>query len=111
MTAATPNLPLVQATHDAVEAADNSQQLQLITAILQAQAIAQAVQPQQPHACQHPHKQPASVGKWVGISCAVCVGSIGLALGFIAVAIAAVCGTTCLLVLRSMWRQYMGEKG
>ncbi|GGT85736.1 hypothetical protein [Streptomyces coeruleorubidus] len=110
MTAPTPNLPLVQATHDAVEAADNSQQLQIINAILQAQAIAQAIQPQQPHTCQHQHKQPANVGKWIGISCAVCVGSIGLALGFLAVAIAAVCGTTCLLVLRSMWRQYMGEK-
>jgi hypothetical protein len=99
----------VRAAQDAIEAADNSQQLQLITAILQAQTIAQAVQPQQ-HACQHAHKEAANVGKWIGIACAVCVGSIGLALGFLAVAIAAVCGTGCLLVLRSMWRQYMGEK-
>lgn len=109
MSAPTPNLPLAQAAHDAVEAADNSQQLQLITAFLQAQGIAQAVQPQQ-HACQHPHKEPAQVGKWIGIGCAVCIGSIGLALGFLAVAIAAVCGTGCLIVLRSMWRQYMNEK-
>lgn len=110
MTAPTPNLPLKQAAADVVEAADNSQQLQLITAILQAQAIAQAVQPQQAHACQHRHKEPANVGKWIAIGCAVCVGSIGLALGALAVAIAAVCGTACLIVLRSMWRQYMGEK-
>jgi hypothetical protein len=109
MTAPTPNLPSVQAAQDAVEAADNSQQLQLITAILQAQAIAQAVQPQQP-ACQHQRKESANVGKWIAIGCAVCVGSIGLALGALAVAIAAVCGTGCLIVLRSMWRQYVGEK-
>jgi hypothetical protein len=109
MTAPTPNLPSVQAAQDAVEAADNSQQLQLITAILQAQAIAQAVQPQQP-ACQHQRTESANVGKWIAIGCAVCVGSIGLALGALAVAIAAVCGTGCLIVLRSMWRQYVGEK-
>lgn len=110
MTAPIPSLPVEQATRAAVEAADNSQQLQIITAILQAQAVVQAMQPQQAHTCQHQHKEPANVGKWVAIACAVCVGSIGLALGALAVAIAAVCGTACLIVLRSMWRQYMGEK-
>lgn len=101
--------PIAQAAQAAVEASDNTRNLELITAILQAQAIAQAVQPQ-PHTCQHAHKEPANVGKWIGIACAVCIGSIGLALGFLAVAIAATCGTACLLVLRSMWRQYMTEK-
>lgn len=101
--------PLEKATHDAVEAADNAEQLRLIAAVLQAQQLLTAQQqPQQ--TCQHHHRAPVSPAKWVAIGCAVCVGSIGLALGFLAVAIAAVCSTGCLIVLRSMWREYQKNR-
>lgn len=91
------------------EASKDSQQLELMKAALMGQAIAQAMQPQQP-ACQHAHKEPVNVGKWIGLALAVGVGSVGLALGFLAVAIAAPCATACLLVLRSMWRDYQKNR-
>ncbi|MFF4823152.1 hypothetical protein ACFY20_08955 [Streptomyces sp. NPDC001312] len=94
---------LQKALSAAGEAADDARQLELVKAVLTAQTIAQAMQPQQP-ACQHAHKEPANVGKWLGIGFAVCVGSVGLAVGFLAVAIAAPCATVCLLILRRIWQ-------
>ncbi|MER5507184.1 hypothetical protein ABT052_17865 [Streptomyces sp. NPDC002766] len=104
------NEELSKALSAAQEASKDSQQLELMKAVLMGQAIAQAMQPQQQPACQHPQREPVNVGKWLGIGLAVCVGSVGLALGFLAVAIAAPCATACLLVLRSMWRDYQREK-
>ncbi|MFJ6561875.1 hypothetical protein ACIQMV_18840 [Streptomyces sp. NPDC091412] len=98
---------LEKAARDAVEAADNTRQIELIAAVLQAQ---QLLNQQQPQACQHPHKEPANVGKWVGLGFAVCAGSIGLAVGFLAIAIAAPCATICVLILRSLWRDYLKHR-
>ncbi|MFF4360849.1 hypothetical protein [Streptomyces sp. NPDC001604] len=91
------------------EASKDSKQLEIAQAVLIGQAIAQAMQPQQPAACQHQHREPVNVGKWIGLALAVGVGSIGLALGFLAVAIAAPCATACLIILRSMWRDYLNN--
>ncbi|MFH9977925.1 hypothetical protein ACH4ND_01430 [Streptomyces sp. NPDC017179] len=99
---------LEKAARDAVEAADNTRQIELIAAVLQAQQLLNT-QPQQP-ACQHPHKEPANVGKWIGLGFAVCAGSIGLAVGFLAIAIAAPCATICVLILRSVWRDYLKHR-
>lgn len=95
------------AVRAAVEAADNSQQLQIITAFLQAQAITQSLQ--QP--CQHQQpRQQFSATKWIVIGGVGCVCAIAFALASIAIAIGAVCATGCLIVLRSMWRQRMNDK-
>lgn len=92
----------------AKEAAVNTAAVQIALAAVELAKTAQQ-QPQQQPACQHQHKEPVNVGQWIGLALAVCVGSVGLALGFLAVAIAAPCATACLLVLRSMWRDY--QKG
>lgn len=109
--------PLAQAKLAAIEAADNSQQLHLITAILQAQTVAQAVQPQQPHTCQHHTPQQFDAKKWwtigglvIVVGCVACALAMAFAVAMTAVAIGGTCATGCLIVLRSMWRQYMGEK-
>lgn len=96
-----------KAAREAVDAAHNSEQLALITAVLKAQQIAQLTQ-QQP--CQHqvPKASP-SVGKWAAIAVAGSVCAISLALSAIAVAVGAVAVTCCLIVLKSMWRDH--QKG
>ncbi|MEW2083493.1 hypothetical protein [Streptomyces sp. NPDC005283] len=95
-----------KAAREAVDAAHNSEQLALIKAVLQAQQLTQ--QMQQP--CQHqaPKASP-NVGKWAAIAVAGSVCAISLALSAIAVAIGAVAVTCCLIVLRSMWRDF--QKG
>lgn len=95
-----------KAARDAVEAAANSEQLALITAVLKAQQLTQ----HQPNQCQHqaPKASP-SVGKWAAVAAAGSVCAISLALSAIAVAVGAVAVTCCLIVLRSMWRDF--QKG
>lgn len=93
-----------KAAREAVDAAANTEQLKLIAAVLQVQQLTQTAQ--QP-ACQHqaPKSSP-NVGKWAAIAVAGSVAAISLALSAIAVAIGAVAVTCCLIVLRSMWRDY-----
>ncbi|NGO43775.1 hypothetical protein [Streptomyces ureilyticus] len=96
-----------RAAKAAVEAADNSENLKLITAALQAQ---QLLNTQQQPQCQHPvPKSSPNVGKWVAVAVAGSVAAISLALSAIAVAIGAVAVTCCLLVLRGLYRDY--QKG
>lgn len=100
---------LANAVRDAVEAASNSRQLEMATALLQAQQMMQAAQ--QP--CQHHHAAPArdfNAKKWIVIGGVGCVCALAFALASIAIAIGATCATACLLVLRSMWRQYVSDK-
>lgn len=105
---------IAQAARDATAAADNSQQLQLIAAVLQAQQLVNA----QPQACQHAvPKEEFNAKKWLTIGglaavggCVACFLAMAFAVAATAVAIGGVCATGCLLVLRSMWRQYMSEK-
>lgn len=96
---------LEKAEAAAREAGANTDVVRIVAAVL---ATQQAMQKQtQAQQCQHDHpKQGRSAGEWLGIGCAVCVGSIGLALGFIAVAIAACCATGCFVILRSIWADY-----
>jgi len=102
------NEELSKALEAAAAASKDSDQLEMMRAALlgqaMGQAIAQGMQAQQPQGCQHQHKESVNVGKWLAIAAAVCVGGLGIAVGFLAVAIAAPCATVCLLVLRSVWR-------
>lgn len=105
---------LEKAARDAVEAADNTQMVQQIAAILAAQQLLNAQQPQQPapaHTCQHEHRrQGRSAGEWLGIACAVCVGGVGIAFASLALAILGGVAAIVVLVLRDMWRD-MQRKG
>jgi hypothetical protein len=92
---------IAKAARDAVEAADNSQQLALIVAALQAQQIVKAVQPQP---CQHQApKQEFNATKWLVIGGTAATVGIALAVSAVAVAISAVALTFCLLIVRSVW--------
>lgn len=65
----------------------------------------QAQQPSPQQVCQHDHHKPRrSTGEWVGIACAVCVGSIGLAFASLALAILGGAAAIVVLVLRDLWR-------
>ncbi|MGW5215133.1 hypothetical protein ACWEQO_29075 [Streptomyces sp. NPDC004051] len=92
---------LEKAARDAAEAADNSEMVRQIAAILAAQQLLNQQQPQQP-ACQH--QQGRSAGEWLGIGAAICVGGVGLAFASIAIAIGALSVAVLALVLRSIWQ-------
>ncbi|MGW3416479.1 hypothetical protein [Streptomyces phaeochromogenes] len=85
------------------EAAVNTAAVQIALAAVELAKAAQQ-QPAQQHACEHQQKQGRSTGEWLGIACAVCVGSVGLAFASLAIAIAACCATGCFLILRSIWQ-------
>ncbi|MEV0183827.1 hypothetical protein AB0I54_31765 [Streptomyces sp. NPDC050625] len=99
---------LEKAEAAAREAAENTDVARIVAAVLAAQQAVQQ-QPSQQQVCQHQHKPGRSAGEWLAIGCAVCVGGIGLALGFLAVAIAACCATGCFVILRQIWRD--AQKG
>jgi hypothetical protein len=97
--------PLEKAARDAVEAADNTELARQIAAILAAQQLLNHQQP----ATAPPARQPFEAKKWVVIGgVVVSVGLVG-ALFAVAIAIGATCATACLLILRSMWRDF--QKG
>ncbi|MBM7091050.1 hypothetical protein JTP67_21400 [Streptomyces sp. S12] len=93
---------LEKAAADAVAAADNTRQVELIAAVLAAQQLLNQQQPQAP-ACQHQQRPGRSAGEWLGIGAAVCVGGVGLALASIAIAVGAMTVAILALVLRSIW--------
>lgn len=95
---------LEKAAREAVDAAANSEQLALIKAVLQAQQLTQ-----QPAAPAPVQQSPGSAGKWIGIGIGGSVFLLTVAVSAVAVAISAVALTICVLVLRSMWRDY--QKG
>ncbi|MGW2896826.1 hypothetical protein ACWDAO_19970 [Streptomyces sp. NPDC001212] len=93
---------LEKASRDAVEAADNSEMVRQIAAILAAQQLlAQQQTPPTPAA-----RPEFSATKWLVIGGVVV--SVGLAASLFAVAIAigAVCATACLLILRGLWADF-----
>lgn len=101
------NEDIQKAARDAIEAADNTDQLKLIVAVLQAQQLLNAQQQPQ---CQHPApKSSPNVGKWAAIAVAGSVAAISLALSAIAVAVGAIAVTCCLIVLRGLWADF--QKG
>jgi len=96
---------LEKAARDAVDAAHNSEQLALIQAVLVAQQLTQQ------QACQHPPApaQSPNTGKWIALGVCAPFLAVSLAISVMAAGITAVCLTACLLVLRSMWRDF--ERG
>jgi len=100
------NDALSKAARDAVEAADQAEQLKLIAALVQAQQLLAAQQP----ACQHPApRREFDTKKWVTIGGLVVAGGLTASLFAIAAAIGAVSVAILALVLRSMWADY--QKG
>ncbi|MFD7793615.1 hypothetical protein [Streptomyces sp. NPDC059759] len=90
-----------KAARDAVEASDNTEQLRLITAMLQAQQLTQ------PQPCQH--QAPAksrdfNYGKWLAIGAIAVAIAVCVALAAVAIAVAIACATVCLLIVWSVWR-------
>jgi hypothetical protein len=98
--------PLAKAAQDAVAAADNTELVRTIAAVLAAQQIAQ-----QPAAQQPAPRPEFDARKWLtigglvvaggGVACFLALAAAILAVG---VAIGGTCATACLLILRSMWR-------
>jgi uncharacterized membrane protein len=93
---------LEKAARDAVEAADNAEMVRQIAAILAAQQLLAQQQPQQPAPVV---RQEFDAKKWMVIGGVVVSAGLVASLFAIALAIGAVCATTCLLVLRSVWTQ------
>ncbi|CAL9301137.1 hypothetical protein [Streptomyces sp. SudanB91_2054] len=94
----------------AAEASEDSRQLELMQALV----IAQAMQ-SQPHTCQHDHPQPKpfDARKWATIGglaavggCVACVLALAFAMAMVAIAIAACAATGSFLILRALWRDY-----
>jgi hypothetical protein len=89
------------------EASTDTAAVQLAFAAMELAKLAtqqQAQQPSQQHACEHQHKQGRSAGEWLAISCAICIGGVGIAFASIAIAIGGISVAILALVLRSMWR-------
>ena len=94
---------LERAARDAVEAADNTRQVELIAAVLQAQQLLNAQQPPAPAPL--PARRPVGLYVAAGIGGTIAVSFLAMAAALLAVAVAvgAIATTVCLLVLRSMW--------
>ncbi|MGW1669030.1 hypothetical protein [Streptomyces sp. NPDC002324] len=91
----------------AVRAAEtDTAAVQLAMAAMELAKLATQQQAQAPaQQCQHDHQRTGrSAGEWIGIACAVCVGSIGLAFASLALAILGGVAAIVVLVLRDMWR-------
>ncbi|MDX2538603.1 hypothetical protein [Streptomyces scabiei] len=96
----------------AVRAAEtDTAAVQLAMAAMELAKLATQQQAQTPaQQCQHDHGTARrSTGEWVGIACAVCVGSIGLAFASLALAILGGVAAIVVLVLRDMWQS--SQKG
>lgn len=95
-----------KAARDAVEAADNTELVRTIAAILAVQKVTEAQTP-----APRPTPREFDARKWLvigglgiagaGVACFLAMAAAVLA---IAIAVGACCATACLLVLRSMWR-------
>jgi hypothetical protein len=98
------NEPIQKAARDAIEAADNTELIRTIAAVLAAQQLAQAQQPQS--AAPAPVQRPYGAYVALGIGGAVALSFLAMAAALLAVAVAvgAVATTVCVLVLRSVWQ-------
>lgn len=90
----------------AVRAAEtDTAAVQLAMAAMELAKVAQQNQVQPAaHSCQHDHRQRRSAGEWIGIACAVCAASVGIAFASLALAILGGVAAIVVLVLRDMWR-------
>ncbi|MFD9111610.1 hypothetical protein [Streptomyces bottropensis] len=102
----------VERAEQAVRAAEiDTVAVQLALAAVDLAKAAAAQQQAPAQQCQHDqHKTRRSTGEWIGIACAVCVGSVGLAFASIALAILGGVAAIVVIVLRDMWRD-MQRKG
>ncbi|MFI0533563.1 hypothetical protein ACH3XX_26415 [Streptomyces scabiei] len=99
------NDDLTKAARDAVEAADNSEMVRQIAAILAAQQLLAAQQPAAPAA-----RSEFDAKKWLVIGGVVVSGGLVASLFAIAVAVGAVSVALLALVLRSMWRDFQNGR-
>lgn len=97
------------------EASRNTDVVQLAMAALEVAKMAAANAAQQPaHTCQHQApKSTFDAKKWwtvgglaIAGGCVACALAMAFAVAAVAVAIGATCATACLIVLRSMWRDF-----
>ncbi|MEU8528504.1 hypothetical protein AB0C77_23395 [Streptomyces sp. NPDC048629] len=95
-----------KAARDAVEAAQNTEHVALVLAVLQAQQI---VQQQSPPPAPAPLQQQ-NTGKWIALGIAAPFLAVTLAISAVAFAIAVVALTICVLVLRGLWADYQNGK-
>lgn len=93
------------AIRDAVDAADNAEMVRQIAAILAAQQLLNA---QQQPVQQVPQRFSAT--QWLVVGGVVVSVGLVVALFAVAVAIGACCATVCLLVLRSLYRDFQKGK-
>ncbi|MFI9170492.1 hypothetical protein [Streptomyces lincolnensis] len=103
--------PLDKAEAAVREASVDTAAVQLAFAAMELAKLAQQQPSTPPPACQHHGgRQGRGAGEWLAIGCAVCVGGVGVALGFLAIAISGISVAILALVLRSIW-QDMQKKG
>lgn len=88
------------------DAETNTVAVQLALAAVELAKAASAQQQAAPPACSHQARPGRSAGEWLAISCAVCVGGIGIAFASIAIAIGGISVAILALVLRSIWRDF-----
>ncbi|MBB4711181.1 hypothetical protein BJ965_001063 [Streptomyces luteogriseus] len=100
---------LEKAEAAAREAAVDTAAVQIALAAVELAKAATAQQQPAHSTCQHERKPGRSTGEWLGISCAICIGGVGIAFASIAIAIGGISVAILALVLRSMWRDY--QKG
>jgi hypothetical protein len=93
------------------EAAVNSAAVQVALAAVE---LAKTAQQPQHQGCHHAAPPQFDTKKWLTIGGLAIVGvgaasvlALAFALASVAVAIGGTCATACLLVLRSMWREYL----
>ena len=99
--------PLDRAEAAVREASTDTAAVQVALAAVElAKTISAQQQTTHPHACDHQHKSGRGAGEWLAISCAVCVGGVGIAFASIAIAIGGISVAILALVLRSIWRDF-----
>jgi len=103
--------PLAKAEAAVTAAENNTTAVQMALAAIELAKVAQQ-QPQH-QGCQHAPKSQFDARKWWTIGglacvagCVACALALAFAVAMTAVAIGGTCATACLLVLRSMWRDF-----
>ncbi|MFE5189199.1 hypothetical protein [Streptomyces sp. NPDC056628] len=95
--------PLDKAEAAVREAEVSTDVARMVAAVLATQQATQQA-PAPALQCQHDHRQRRSAGEWIGIACAVCAASVGIAFASLALAILGGVAAIVVLVLRDMWR-------
>lgn len=99
---------LEKAARDAVEAADNTELVRTIAAVIAAQQQNQPQQQTAPAPVQRPYGAYVAAG--IGGAVALTFLAMAAAVLAVAVAVGAVCATVCLLVLKSLLDDYQNRK-